>query len=115
MLIRHGKVIGLLNGAPALPWGFGPCPFEMYNNALEPGDSILMYTDGVVEARGSHGEDFGTSRLADLVGRFASDQLSISMIVRQVVHAVLGHHGGELGDDATVLMINWPGPLTGDP
>jgi serine phosphatase RsbU (regulator of sigma subunit) len=111
LLVRRGRVIGPLEGPPALPWGLGPGDVEVTTTALEPADSVLLYTDGVVEARGSRAEDFGAARLADLVGKHASDQLPVSLIVRHIVRAVVEHHGGELCDDATVLMIHWPGPL----
>jgi len=107
--LRHGKVIGRLEGPPALPWGLGPSEIEVTVSALEPGDSILFYSDGVIEARGGRAEDFGVARLADLVGQHASDQLPVGLMVRFIVRAVLEHHGGRLHDDATVLMIHWPG------
>ena len=110
MLVRHGRVIGRLDCPPALPWGLGPSDVEVMSVDLEPGDSLLLYTDGVVEARGARQEAFGADRLADLVGQHASDQLSIGVIVRLVTRAVIEHHGGELSDDATLLMVHWPGP-----
>jgi serine phosphatase RsbU (regulator of sigma subunit) len=110
MLVRHGKVVGFLAGSPALPWGLGPAQAVLQSEALEPGDRVLLYTDGVVEARGRQGEDFGPDRLADLVGQHASDQLSIGLTVRLIVRAVLEHHGQALQDDATVLLVHWPGP-----
>jgi hypothetical protein len=113
MLVRHGLVIGTLDGPPALPWGLGPGEVETMSTGLEPGDSLLLYTDGVVEARGARREAFGAARLADLVGQHASDQLSIAHIVRLVTRAVIEHHGGELSDDATLLMAHWPGPQSG--
>ncbi len=111
MLVRHGRVVRSLDGPPARPWGLGPADAEVMTSGLEPGDSILFYTDGVTEARGHRQEAFGVSRLADLVGQHASDQLPIGLIVRLLTRAVLDHHGGQLHDDATVLMVNWPGPV----
>jgi Stage II sporulation protein E (SpoIIE) len=110
MLIRHGQVIGTLASPPALPWGLGPSEASLTTASLEPGDSVLFYTDGVVEARGRQGEDFGPDRLADLVGQHASDQVSVPLIVRLIVGAVREHHRGHLQDDATVLLVHWPGP-----
>jgi len=110
LLVRHGRVVGPLAATHALPWGVGDGNCAPESAALEPGDSVVFYTDGVVEARGPRGVDFGVERLADLIGQHASDNLSVSTIVRLVVRAVLEHHGSVLTDDATVLMINWPGP-----
>jgi serine phosphatase RsbU (regulator of sigma subunit) len=115
MLVRNGRVVASVDSTPSLPWGLGTGSdgAEIITTALEPGDSVLFYTDGVVETRGGHDEEFGVDRLADLVGQHASNQLPVSLIVRTVVQAVLEHHQGKLTDDATVLMINWPG-LLGD-
>jgi serine phosphatase RsbU (regulator of sigma subunit) len=110
MLVRHGKVVGFLDGPPCLPWGLGPTDVAIASSSLEPGDSIVFYTDGVIEARGKGDGAFGADRLADLVGQHASDQVPVGLIVRFVTRAVLDHHGGELHDDATVLMVHWLGP-----
>ena len=64
----------------------------------------------MTEARGHPNEDFGAARLADLAGRYFSDQLPLGLIVRLLTQAVLDHHGGRLHDDATVLAVNWPVP-----
>jgi serine phosphatase RsbU (regulator of sigma subunit) len=110
LLIRHGHVAGSLPGGRALPWGVGPAR-EVSNRTieLEPGDSVLFYTDGVTEARFPK-EGFGLERLADLVGRHSSDQVPLELIVRTIARLVVEHHGGRLHDDATLLMVKWPGP-----
>ncbi|HWG74626.1 MAG TPA: PP2C family protein-serine/threonine phosphatase [Acidimicrobiales bacterium] len=110
LLIRGGRVIGHLECTPALPWGLGPSAAEVATVSLEPGDGILFYTDGVVEAGASVGEDFVTDRLADLAGQHASDQLTVSMTVRLLIQAVLEHHKLNLHDDATILLVQWTGP-----
>jgi hypothetical protein len=113
LLVRHGRVIGPVDGPRTLPWGLGQGRCEPATLALEPGDTLALYSDGVVEARGARGADFGIERLADLIGQHASDQVPIALIVRLVVRAVMEHHGGRLSDDATLLMVNWPGPVPG--
>jgi len=106
MLVRHGRVVGELDGPPTGPWGthIGSC--EIYQADLEPGDTVLFYTDGITDHRGGR-ESFGTDRLIDLVGRYASDALPVARIVRNLIRAVIDHYGGELRDDATVLMVQW--------
>ena len=78
--------------------------------SLEPGDSVLFYSDGVVEGRGHPYRDFGVDRLEDLAGRHFSDQVPLGVIVRLLTEAVLTYHGGRLHDDATVFVVNWPAP-----
>jgi serine phosphatase RsbU (regulator of sigma subunit) len=111
-LVRGGRVIGELECPPDLPWGLGSQRDAATVVSLEPGDSVLFYSDGVIEARGRPAEAFGADRLADLAGRYFSDQLPLGLIVRLLTQAVLDHHGGRLHDDATVLAVNWPAPAT---
>jgi serine phosphatase RsbU (regulator of sigma subunit) len=111
--IRSGQVIGDLACRPTVPWGLGirdngPTVAE---EALEPGDSVLFYTDGAIEGKASSGGGVGLDRLTDLVDRTASDQLSAEEIVRQVGRAILEHHKSRLEDDATLLLVQWSGPL----
>jgi hypothetical protein len=47
--------------------------------------------------------------LVDLVSQSAFDEVPIGLIVRHLARAVVDHHGGELIDDATVLMLHWSG------
>lgn len=115
MLIRGGRVIGEVRCPPSLPWGIGSLSpvrprAAVASEALEPGDGILFYTDGVVEAHRPGEEPFGIDRLADLAGQQASDQLQPEEVVRRVVRAVLAHQGDELNDDATLVLFRWHGP-----
>jgi serine phosphatase RsbU (regulator of sigma subunit) len=115
MLIRRGQVVGELACRPTVAWGlsatFGTSgPVEVASEQLEPGDSVLFYTDGVTEAHVPGGEGFGTQRLADLAGRHASDQLDPAEIVRHLVSAVLDYKPDRLDDDATLVLVRWDGP-----
>jgi serine phosphatase RsbU (regulator of sigma subunit) len=78
--------------------------------ALEPGDCVLLYTDGVTEARTPDGEMFGLDRLIDLTQSNASDLAHPEEIVRRLVGSVLTHQASELRDDATVVLVRWEGP-----
>jgi serine phosphatase RsbU (regulator of sigma subunit) len=110
LLVRNGQVIKQLDGPVSTPWGVGSDSAEVAQEALEPGDGILFFTDGVVEARTiDGGEEFGLDRLADITGQCASDRLAPEEIVRKVVQGVLDHQGSELRDDATVMLVEWHG------
>jgi serine phosphatase RsbU (regulator of sigma subunit) len=113
ILIRGGTVVGELRCSPTAPWGLstldGAAP-PMASDALEPGDCVLLYTDGAVEAHEPGGEQFGVERLIDLAGQHASDQLQPEEIVRRLVRSVLDHQNDKLPDDATLVLLQWNGP-----
>jgi serine phosphatase RsbU (regulator of sigma subunit) len=114
LLLRGGKVIKTLEIEPRPPLGLGdlgePPTEEVGREQLEPGDIVLLYTDGVVEARSPDGEFFGIDRLADLVRTQLAGGLSAPETMRRAVRELLAHHGGQLTDDATLLMLEWRRP-----
>ncbi|HET9732433.1 MAG TPA: PP2C family protein-serine/threonine phosphatase [Acidimicrobiales bacterium] len=114
MLIRGGRVVAEMHCETTMPWGLGSLDdatsVPVATEALEPGDSVLFYTDGVVEAHLPGGEEFGTSRLADLASQHASDQLEPEEVVRRLVGSILEHQDDRLSDDATLVLVRWNGP-----
>ena len=116
ILIRGGTAVGELECKPSAPWGLATITDTvseppMATEMLEPGDSVLFYTDGVVEAHVPGQEEFGVDRLMDLATQHASDQLEPEEIVRHLVRSVLDHQSDLLPDDATVVLFQWNGPL----
>ena len=112
ILIRGGQVIGELQAESTLPWGLGflgSAGVTVASQALEPGDSVLFYTDGVVEAHVPGGDEFGAGRLADLAGQHASDQLEPEEVIRRLVRAILERQDDRLTDDATLVLVQWHG------
>jgi len=69
---------------------------------LGPGDALVLYTDGVVEARDKHGELFGADRLVELVS--TSSGRSAEGIARRIELAAVGHASGTV-DDIAILVI----------
>lgn len=110
ILVRRGKVVGELRSPVTPPWGLLEGTPSVATEALEPGDCVLLHTDGVTEARTPDGELFGTDRLMDLTTRTASELLPPEEIVRTLVRAVLDHQSAELSDDATLVLARWDGP-----
>ena len=83
---------------------------EVAATNLEPGDGLLFYTDGVVDARSPDGEEFGVHRLADLLERESTSGWDPAEVLRRLVHSVLEHHGTRLRDDASTLYLRWDAP-----
>jgi serine phosphatase RsbU (regulator of sigma subunit) len=86
-------------------------PAEVAQVSLEPGDAILFLTDGVLEARSPDGEFFGRDRLARMWQEAAAGGQLPAEILRRLCHGILDHQKGRLQDDATLLMVEWTGPV----
>jgi len=69
---------------------------------LDPGSAVVVYTDGVLEAR-REGELYGPERLAEVLA--ASCALPAAEIARAVVRDCRAFGGGQLGDDCAVVVI----------
>jgi hypothetical protein len=78
--------------------------------ALEPGDRVLLYTDGVVEARSAGGMEFGLERFTDFIIRATAGGQRAPEVLRLLIHEILEYQREELSDDATILMLEWHPP-----
>jgi serine phosphatase RsbU (regulator of sigma subunit) len=107
LLLRGRKVVAELANMPALPFGLGGAAPELSATDLEPGDAVLLYTDGVTEARTADGDLFGLDRLIDLLEREAASGQPPEEILRRLVRAVVDYEPGGLRDDATLLLAQW--------
>ena len=105
LLLRDGSIEEF--GEPGRAIGvFQELDLEDHYTNLVPGDVLLLYTDGVIEARSSRGEFFGEERLKSLLKSCTnSDAASIARRVRE---AVL-EHKGDPGDDVAILAMRVTG------
>lgn len=111
MLIRDGRVVGELSTTPTPPLGYFNVLEEPVvatgQTVLQPGDRVLIYTDGLIEARTLGGDDFGLDRLQEFMHRAFAGGLSAAETVRRLSHAVIDHHGSNLRDDASLVLVHW--------
>jgi len=79
--------------------------YETLNQAVSPGDKILIYTDGIVEAIDINKNMFGSERLINIVQQTkeASCAESIEAIYSELIHFV--GDTSALEDDVTLIMI----------
>ncbi|MCU1372202.1 MAG: protein serine/threonine phosphatase [Ilumatobacteraceae bacterium] len=111
LLIRQGKVIGHLECVPRPPFGLGHIvpgvEPEIATAQLEPGDAVLLYSDGVVEHRTSDGVDYGIERLKGSLESAFAARMSPAETLRRLANSILDFHGGDLHDDATTVLVVW--------
>jgi phosphoserine phosphatase RsbU/P len=107
LLMRHGKVVKQLEGGRCPVLGFGHDEVPVAEEWLEPGDSVVLYTDGITEARDAAGGFFGLDRLVGHLERSAAAGLHAPETLRRLTHAVLDHQAGLLQDDATLVFVQW--------
>ncbi|GAA2719225.1 PP2C family protein-serine/threonine phosphatase [Cellulomonas aerilata] len=107
LLVRDGRVVKALTGGRRPMLGVGAEDVGVAEEWLQPGDSLLLYTDGVPEARDDHGQFFGVDRLSDFLRRAMAAGFPAPETVRRLTAAVLDHQHGQLQDDATVVLSTW--------
>ena len=96
---KHGFVIGGMEGVR----------YREYEIALQPGDKLFLYTDGVPEATNKDQELFGTERMIAALNKKADmDPTAILKGVRESVDIFVD--GAEQFDDLTMLCLEYRGP-----
>ena len=90
-----GVVLGLASGLE----------YTQKSATLKPGETLVMYSDGVSEARDFHGEEFGVDRLKGLFeGAAPSSAQEANAAVLKAVTAFAGDHAQS--DDITCLALH---------
>ncbi|GLX41296.1 hypothetical protein Sros01_73690 [Streptomyces roseochromogenus] len=111
LLIRDGHVLPqVLDRPPQLPLGLGfhlAAPPVLHHERLQPGDRVLLYSDGVTEARAPEGSLFGEERLTDAVIRSMAAGETAPEALRRLIQDLLSHQDHQLRDDATILLAEW--------
>ncbi|MDP9390005.1 MAG: serine/threonine-protein phosphatase [Actinomycetota bacterium] len=91
----------------SLPLGLQRGRAEECTFQLEPGDRVLLYTDGIVEARSPEGDFFGEERLAQLVVQAEGAGEAPPEMLRKLMRSVMEHQAGQLQDDASIVVLEW--------
>jgi serine phosphatase RsbU (regulator of sigma subunit) len=90
-----GPIVGPLDG-----------PWRTAFAGLEPGDTLAIYTDGLVEVRNEEQEEFGLQRLADLVCESSREEADA--IAKHCIDEISSFAPGRLRDDVTVVLLRRP-------
>ncbi|HXR41035.1 MAG TPA: PP2C family protein-serine/threonine phosphatase [Acidothermaceae bacterium] len=112
LIVRRGHVVKSLEGATNAPLGLLDGVPEAGTERLEPGDRLVLYTDGVTEARDEDGGFFGVERLVDFLTKQTAAGRPAAETLRRLNLAILEHQVDVLQDDATTVLVEW---LTDEP
>jgi len=106
LVLRAG---GEVESVPARGRVLGPFP-ELASDdrmvRLDPGDALVLYTDGVTDARGPEGF-FGEDRFAEVLSSCAGS--SAEMIVKALERNLNDFHRGQPRDDIAFVVLRVPG------
>ncbi|MBL1108536.1 serine/threonine-protein phosphatase [Streptomyces sp. 5-8] len=80
---------------------------RVHEMQLRPGDRVLLYTDGVIEARMTDGRLLGLERFAEYVIRASATGELAPETLRRLIHSLLDSRDSRLRDDATILLFEW--------
>ena len=107
LVIRGGRRAHTLQTTPVPPLGVdSPSgPPTVATDSLEPGDLLLLHTDGLSDARDPDGELFTIERLSEFIEREAAAGQTAPETLRRLRHAIIGRAATELRDDATALLL----------
>jgi serine phosphatase RsbU (regulator of sigma subunit) len=107
LLLRGGRVVKELQGGRRPLFGLESRRTAVAQERLEPEDAVVLYTDGIVEARDTTGKAFGLERFVGQLERSCDEGLALPEILRRVRGRILEHQDGVLQDDATMLAVQW--------
>ena len=95
-----GLIVGLFDDAV----------FEEETIRLEPGDLLVIFSDGISEANNQSGEEFGDSRIIQSVQQHASGDRDPAVVLRSLFAHLRAFTVDELqGDDMTALILRYLG------
>ncbi len=102
------RVSGRLDGIDAAATAMGffhDTQFVEAELRLEPGDALVLYTDGILEARSSRGEEFGAAKLATSLSAPAEDAAAMAA---KVLDDLRGHMlDAQQVDDMTLIVCRY--------
>jgi sigma-B regulation protein RsbU (phosphoserine phosphatase) len=106
LLRRSGEVVRLTTGGTVLGV-FPEAAYEEDTMPLLPGDRLVLFTDGITEARNAEGDEYEDARLIDALRRHRD--LPAGELQQRLFDDVLAFASGTLQDDATVIVLTVDG------
>jgi len=103
---RSTEEITRLDGSKGIPLGIKlQAEFEEASLYLRRGDTLVFFSDGILDAKNYKGEKFTVKKMEEIV---RGSWLTPGDLVSQLVEAVTRHAGGESQfDDITIMVLTW--------
>lgn len=110
LLLRRGKVSELYTEG-SFPVGLIPnATFQAESIKLEPGDTLVLFSDGVTEAEDPEEKQYGIDKLRDLLT--VHEHTPLDELKKVILEAVDCHcRGAAQADDITVLLARYHGSV----
>jgi sigma-B regulation protein RsbU (phosphoserine phosphatase) len=103
VLVRANGTASELNAAGAVLGQFPDWVYEQSDLQLQPGDTLMMFTDGLVEACDQENEPFGEERLIEIAGEHRDS--GAEALKNRLMQAASEHCGGHFQDDASMIVL----------
>jgi sigma-B regulation protein RsbU (phosphoserine phosphatase) len=108
LIRRANGTVDMLTSAAGLVLGMFPAAYEQATAQLEPGDTLVLYTDGVTEAFNVDVQMYEEARLIERV--VADGGGGAPALVASIFNSVIGFSGAApQSDDITVAVLSWAG------
>lgn len=102
LLLRADGTVEALGATGMVVGLFAASEYTAEETRLGPGDTLVLYTDGVTECFDQEGAEFGTERLHDIL--HGSRGNTAEELLERIVSAVREFGGPEPQDDVTLLV-----------
>ena len=107
LLVRRDGSVESLGSTGIVMGPLADAEYGRHMLNVDPGDTLVLYSDGVVERRGQELDDeFGVDRLVEQIRQAAADGISARELCDQVLDRIREFGGSApLADDVTLLVI----------
>jgi len=112
LLVRAGGRLERLESTSTVLGLFPDWECTLAESQLSPGDTLVLYTDGVTDAFNDQGEDFGEARLIDAVRKHG--KLPPGPMLARIVDEVRRFSPHEQHDDITLIVAKCRGKRSAD-